>query len=58
VKGANSVFKLYLQVSTEDLKAIYDKTTLLLTNQHIKYNEAISYNHTWTLHTANNTFYS
>jgi hypothetical protein len=32
VEGAHSVLKSYLQVSTGNLKAVYDKITLLLIN--------------------------
>jgi hypothetical protein len=58
VEGAHSTLKSYLQVSIGDLKDIYDKITLLLTNQHIEYDGAITHNQTQTPHTANEAFYS
>src|SRR4051794_38749470 len=58
VEGAHYILKSYLQVSTGDLKTVYDKITLLLTNQHIEYDDALAYNKTRTPHTAHGPLYS
>jgi hypothetical protein len=58
VKGAHSALKSYLQVSTGDLKAVYDKITLTLVNQHSEFEGAIAYNKTRTPHTARGLFYA
>jgi hypothetical protein len=44
VEGAHSILKSYLQVSTGDLRSVYDKITLLLKNQHIEFNAAVAHN--------------
>jgi hypothetical protein len=52
VEGAHATLKKYLQVSTEDLKLVFDKISLLLTSQHAKYDADIARNKTITPHTA------
>jgi MULE transposase domain len=58
VEGAHSTLKSYLQISTGDLKSVFDKITIMLTNQHAEYDGAIAHNRTRTPHTTNNPFYS
>jgi hypothetical protein len=58
VERVHSTLKSYLPVSTGNLKVVHDKITLMLTNQHSEYNEAIAHNCIRTPHTMNNLFYS
>ena len=57
VEGAHNTLKLYLQAATGDLKGVFDKVTLLLTNQHLAYDATVSRNKTRTPHTACDPFY-
>jgi hypothetical protein len=52
VEGAYSAVKSYLQVSTGNLKMVYDNINLLLANQHIKYEAGVAMNRTRLPHTA------
>jgi hypothetical protein len=58
VEGAHAVLKSYLQVSTGDLKTVYDKITLLLNNQYAEYEGALAQNKARTPHTASGPLYS
>jgi transposase-like protein len=58
VEGAHATLKKYLQVSTGNLKLVFDKISLLLTSQHAKYNADIARNKTITPHTARHPLYS
>jgi hypothetical protein len=57
-EGAHGVLKKYLQVSTGDLKTVYDRVSLLLINQHVEFEAAIAHNRTHTPHTARHLFYA
>jgi hypothetical protein len=50
--------KSYLQVSTGDLKAVYDKITLLLTNRFAEFKAAVNSNKMRIPHTARDIFYA
>jgi hypothetical protein len=52
------VLKTYLQVSTSNLKTVYDKISILLANQHVEFEAAIAHNQTHTPHTARHPFYA
>jgi hypothetical protein len=58
VEGAHSTVKTYLQVSTGDLKMVYDNISLLLTNQHIAYNAEVATNKVRMPHTARYPLYA
>ena len=50
--------KKYLQVSTGDLKLVFDKINLLLTGQHLQYDGDVARNRTITPHTARTALYT
>jgi hypothetical protein len=52
------VLKSYLQVSTGDLKAVYDKITLLLKNRFAEFEAAVDSNKIRIPHTARDPFYT
>jgi hypothetical protein len=58
IEGAHSQLKSSLQVSTRDLKAIYEKITLLLQNQHTEHDGMVAKNKSRIPHSANDSFYS
>jgi hypothetical protein len=58
VEGAHSILKKYLQVSTGDLKMVFEKISLLLTNQHVEYDGAVGKDQMKTPHFARNALYS
>jgi hypothetical protein len=58
VEGACSVLKTYLQVSTGDLFTVYNKSKLLLLNQHTEFEADIADNKRRTPHTSRDPFYA
>jgi hypothetical protein len=58
VEGAHSVLKRYLQVSTGDLKIVFEKISILLTNQHAQYDGDFAQDQIKTPHYARNLFYA
>jgi hypothetical protein len=58
VEGAHSILKSYLQVSTGDLKAVYDKITLLLKKRFAEFEAAVDSNKMRIPHTARDPFYA
>jgi hypothetical protein len=58
VEGAHNTLKTYLQVSTGDLRVVYDKITLLLANQLAQYEAGVAQNKTRTPHTSRDPFYA
>lgn len=58
VEGGHSTLKSYLQVSTGDLKMVYDRITLLLNNRFSEFYAAIENNKIRIPHTARDPFYA
>jgi hypothetical protein len=58
VEGGHSTLKSYLQVSTGDLKIVYDRITLLLNNRFSEFYAAIENNKIRIPHTAQDLFYT
>ena len=58
VEGAHNALKKYLQVSTGDLKAVFDRIVILLTTQHIEFDGAVAQQQVKTLHTARHLLYA
>jgi hypothetical protein len=58
VKGAYSVLKSYLQVSTSNLKVVYNNITLLLTNQFAEFETTVDSNKMRIPYTAQDIFYA
>ena len=46
VEDLHSILKSYLQVSTSDLRTVYEKITLLLVNEHVKFEAGIAQDRT------------
>ena len=58
VEGAHSMLKSYLQVSTGDLKVVYNKITLLLKNRFTEFEAAVNSNKIRIPDTAQDLFYA
>jgi hypothetical protein len=58
VEGAHSTVKSYLQVSTGNLKMVYDNINLLLANQHIKYEAGVATNRARLPYTATHPLFA
>jgi hypothetical protein len=58
VEGAHSTVKFYLQVSTGNLKMVYNNISLLLANQHIAYEAGVAMNKACSPHTAMHPLYA
>ena len=52
VEGAHNTLKKYLQVSTGDLKAVFDKIVILLTTQYIEFDGGVAQQQIKTPHSA------
>lgn len=58
VEGAHSKLKSSLKVSTGDLKVVFEKIHLLLCNEHMEHDGALSRDRVRTPHTAKDPLYS
>ena len=58
IEGAHSTIKSYLQVSTGNLKMVYDSISLLLTNQLVTYEAGVAMNKARIPHIANHAIYA
>ena len=57
VEGAHSMLKSYLQVSTGDLRVVYDKISLLLISRFNEFEAAVNHNKLHIPHIAQDSFY-
>jgi MULE transposase domain len=57
VEGSHKTIKSYLQVSTSDLKKVFDKIATMLTGQHAEYKVGLEINKSRTPHVNKDPFY-